>query len=99
MTRIEGIIYGIGKLDAQPTGVLVNSVDLDECHESLKKGYQLCKVNILDRNHVDLVRVNPKDGKTRDVIISVNRSQFNDTHDVAELIALAYERYSKRHLD
>ena len=93
MTRLEAIIYAIGKLDGEPMCGMTNEISLHDCHECFEEGYLVERINIR-RESIYLTKVNNEGGS--DAIMYVNRSHMN-VHEVAVLIDNAYGMHSKRH--
>ncbi len=93
MTRLEAIIYAIGKLDGTPQSGLTNEVELHDCHECFANGYLISRVNI-GKPDIYLEKRN-REGELESIIY-VNRNVV-DTHTAAVLIEQAYSMYLKRH--
>lgn len=98
MTRLEAIIYAIGRLDEMPNdGVITSMVQLSDCHSCFEKGYRISRVNLFSRNCIYLVKGDPeKENSYGETLMYLDRDAF-DIHEVAVLIDNAYGTYLKRH--
>lgn len=98
MTRLEAIIYAIGKLDGMPKDDDIRSVvQLSDCHSCFEKGYRISRVNMFTKKNIYLIKGKPDDecwdGET---LMYLDRDEF-DIHEAAALIDMAYGVYLKRH--
>lgn len=97
MTRLEAIIYAIGKLDEIPKNSITSAaVQLSDCHSCFEKGYQISRVNVFDNDNIYLDKTNPDTGCDEATLMYLNRDAF-DIHETAVLIDTAYGAYLKRH--
>ena len=95
MTRLEAIIYAIGRLDEMPKEGVTSMVQLSDCHPCFEKGYQISRVNMFKNNNIYLDKADPGAG-VDETLMYLDRDAF-DIHEAAVLIDNAYGTYLKRH--
>ncbi len=96
MTRLEAIIYAIGRLDEMPKdSVRSSEVQLSDCHPCFEKGYQISRVNMFNNSNIYLDKADPNTGLD-ETLMYLDRDAF-DIHETAVLIDTAYGTYLKRH--
>lgn len=97
MTRLEAIIYAIGKLDGMPNDDIRTVVQLSDCHSCFEKGYRISRINVFKRNCIYLIKGEPdEECLNGETLMYLNRDEF-DIHEAAALIDMAYGMYLKRH--
>ena len=96
MTRLEAIIYAIGRLDQMPKTGIRSRVMLSECHQCFDPGYQISRVNLFDCDSLYLGIGDPEKNEMDTVILNVIRDSVT-IHEAAVLIDTAYGMCSKRH--
>ena len=97
MTRLEAIIYAIGRLDEMAKDDITSRVQLSDCHSCFEKGYKISRVNIFGRNSIYLIKGDPDEACSYgECLMYVDRDAF-DIHEAAVLLDNAYGIYSKRH--
>lgn len=97
MTKLEAIIYAIGKLDEMPREGVVSCVNLHDCSQNFVDGYQICRINILGTNALYLSKKVANDN-VGNIMIQIHRDDY-DIHQLAVIIDTAYSMHSKRHKD
>ena len=91
MTKIETIIYAIGKLSTNTDKVGdLRKVDLHEINNGFYEGYKLTRVGNSDISLYDLR------GGHCDQIVMVPMNS-HDPHNMACIFLLAYDMYAKKH--